>query len=162
VLDFEIGRFTRRCAATGREFRPGDAFYSVLILEGSAVIRKDYSAEHWPGAAEEAICWWKSEMPDPSAHKVTWAPNDAILGYFIELSAKPGDADQLYILALLMIRRRIVRLEQTLRNEVGDEEMWLYCPSNEQEYRVPVVEPDARRIEQIQEELAQLLFSAVK
>jgi hypothetical protein len=161
-VDFEIGRFTRRCAATDREFRPGDTFYSVLIPAGATVIRKDYSADHWPGAAEESICWWKSEMPDTSAHKVTWAPNDAILGYFTELIEKPTRADQLYVLALLMIRKRIVRLEESQRNEAGDEEMLLYCPGNEQEYRVAVVEPDAQRIEQIQTELAQLLFSAVK
>ena len=162
MLDFEIGRFTRRCAATDRELQPGDAFYSLLIAEGEMVVRKDYSAENWPGAPEDAICHWKSEMPDASAHKVTWAPKDAILGYFLELLEKPDDADQLYVLALLLIRKRIVRMEETQRNDADCEEMLLYCPSNEQEYRVPVVEPNAERIEQIQEELAQLLFSAVK
>jgi hypothetical protein len=161
-LEFEIGRFTRRCAATDRELRPGDAFYSVLVPDGGAVLRKDYSADHWPGAPDEAICWWKSEMPDVSAHKVTWAPNDAILECFAELTEKSDQADQLYVLALLLIRKRIVRLEETQQNAAGDEEMLLYCPGNEKEYRVRVVEPDAGRIEQIQQGLAQLLFSAVK
>lgn len=126
------------------------------------MVRKDYSADHWPGAPQDAIGWWKAEMPDASARKVSWAPNDAILGFFTELLEKPDRADQLYILALLLIRKRIVRLEESQRNELGDEEMLLYCPSNEKEYCVTVAEPSADRVEQIQDELAQLLFSAVK
>jgi hypothetical protein len=161
-LDFEIGRFTRKCAATGREFQPGDAFYSVLVPDGAGVIRQDYSDEHWPGAPENAIGWWKAEMPDTSARKVTWAPNDTIIGYFTELIEKPNCADQLYVMSLLLIRKRIVRLEETQRNESGEEEMLLYCPSREQEFQVKVVEPGAERIAQIQEELTQLLFSAVQ
>jgi hypothetical protein len=101
-------------------------------------------------------------MPDNSARKVTWAPHDAILGYFHELTESPAQEDELYVLALLMIRRRIVRLEETERDDDGREIMHLYCPSEESEFQVPVVEPTPQRIEEIQAELASLLFSAVK
>ena len=161
-LDYEVGRCTRRCAASDVEFKPGDQFYSVLLPEGAEVVRKDYAAENWPGATDEAICWWKSEMPDVAQGKVTWAPNDAILNYFLELVEKPTETDQLYILALLMIRKRIVRLEETERQEDGQELMLLYCPSQEKEFRVRVVEPTAERIAEIQTELAALLFSAIR
>ena len=164
AVEVEIadGTFQATFQQEAGEFKPGDVFYSELIPEGAHVIRRDYSAQHWPGAPENAIGWWKSEMPDTSANKVTWAPNDAILGYFNELLEKPDCADQLYVLSLLLIRKRIMRLEETQSNDAGDEEMLLFCPSLEQEFQVRVVEPTAARVVEIQDELAQLLFSAVK
>lgn len=159
-MDFEIGRFTRRCAATGREFQPGDRFYSVLLPSDSTVERKDYLESAWEGAPEQAICWWKAEMPAANANRVTWAPHEAVLDYFLQLQQRPDAADQLYVLTLLMIRRRIFRLEETIRDASAGETMVVYCASHDSEYRIPVVEPDRHRISQIEQELTQLLFSS--
>jgi hypothetical protein len=62
------------------------------------------------------------------------------------------------VLALLMVRRRIVRSEGTESDASGQETLKLFCPRNETEYRVPVVLPGtSERAEAIQQELAQLL-----
>ena len=60
-----------------------------------------------------------------------------------------------------MVRRHILRLEDS-EDESGKEIMVLYCPRNEAEYRVPVVQPTQERINKIQSELELLLFSAVE
>ena len=65
----------------------------------------------------------------------------------------------LLILALLLTRRRILRLEETEKDEQGRETMILYCPRNENEYSVAAVMPTAERVKEIQEELASLLFA---
>ncbi len=161
-MEFDIGRFTRKCAATERELQPGDAFYSVLIPAGAEVERKDYLASAWPGAPDDAICWWKSEMPSADARRVTWAPSDAILEYFSQLLERGDSPDQLYVLALWMIRRRIVRWDETRSNDQGAETMFLFCAANDTEYQVPIVEPRAERIIEIEQELARLLFTAAE
>ena len=48
-MEYEHVHCTRRCAATGRELRPGEAFYSVLTDEAAKLVRQDYSAEAWTG-----------------------------------------------------------------------------------------------------------------
>ena len=48
-LDFEIQRFTRRCAATDRPLEPGELCYTVLEVEGAEVVRKDFAASAWTG-----------------------------------------------------------------------------------------------------------------
>lgn len=158
MLDFEIQRCSRRCAATDRELTPGEWFYSVLLAEGGDVVRRDFAADAWQGPPEEAIGWWKSQMPSPDAKKMHWAPNDVMLHYFEQLEGREDKQDVRYVLALLMVRRRIMKLEESV-TEDEQEILVLYCPRNENQYRVPVVNPTPEQVEQIQEELAQLLFA---
>ena len=159
MLDFEVRRFTRRCAKTDRELAPGEIFFSTLVAEGSEVVRYDYSADAWDGAPEKTLGWWKSQFPDPKSRKLHWAPNDVMLHYFIEIDQQPEKEDVRDILALLMIRRRILRLEETERDEQGREIMILYCPRDENEYSVIAAMPSEERAKEIQEELANLLFA---
>jgi hypothetical protein len=161
VLDYEIGRCTRKCAQTGEDFKPGQPFYSALMQDGAEITRRDFSEAAWQGPPENCIGSWKSVMPDPNAKKVAWAPQDVILDFFIELEHQPDKLDTRFVLALLMVRRHVLRLEDT--ETVGShEQMVLYCPRNETEYRVLVSQPAPERISQIQIELELLLFSAVE
>ncbi len=159
MFEFDIQRCTRRCAKTEREFRPGETFYSVLVAEGAEVVRYDYSQEAWDEPPENTVGWWKSQMPEPNAKKVNWAPNDVMLHYFVELENDPTKADVRYVLALLMVRRRIVRLEETETDEAGNEQLVLYCPKNETDYRVAVLDPSPERAAEIQDELSKLLYA---
>jgi hypothetical protein len=159
MLDFEIQRCTRRCAKTDRELQPGEEVYSVLLTEGAEVVRRDFSRQAWDGPPEEAIGWWKSRIPDATAKRANWAPNDVMLEYFQQLEAKPEKSDVRYVLALLMARRRILRLEDAETDDSGQESLVVFCPRNEVEYRVPVCLPDSQRAEEIQDELARLLLA---
>jgi hypothetical protein len=158
-MDYEIQRCTRCCAATGRELTPGEEFYSVLVAEGAELTRCDYSAEAWQGPPEGAIGWWKSQMPSPTSKRLHWAPNDVMLHFFEELEGQPDKHDMRYVLALLLVRRRVMRQEEEERDEEGREVMVLYCPRREATYKVAVAAPDESRIQEIQEELAKLLFA---
>ena len=61
------------------------------------------------------------------------------------------------MLALLLLRRRVLRLEETEAEGTDQETMLLYCPRREAEYRVVVSKPDGDRTNEIQAELARLL-----
>jgi hypothetical protein len=159
MLDFEVQRCTRRCAKTDRELKPGEAFFSVLMTEGAEIVRYDYAEDAWEGAPEEALGWWKSRMPEPNANRLHWAPNDVMLHYFEELESQEDKLDVRYVLSLLLIRRRVVRLEDTETDDAGREVMVLYCPKKESEHRAVVASPSGERIQEIQQELAGLLFA---
>ena len=159
MLDFEVQRCTRHCAATERELKPSEPFYSVLVQEGAQIIRRDYCVDAWQGPPDGALGFWKSEMPDPAARKLHWAPNDVMRHYFQQLVALDDNRDTTYVLALLMIRRRLLRLEESELDDSGGEVLVVYCPRAEEQYRVPVVEPTADRIQEIQHDLSKLLFA---
>ena len=110
LLDFEVQRCTRRCAATDRALEPGDVCYSVLEMNGADVVRKDFCAEAWNGPPEAAFGWWRSRMPEPTAKKIKLAPNDVLLELFDQLADRPDQQDLRYVLTLLLVRRRVLRL----------------------------------------------------
>lgn len=158
-MEYERAHCTRRCAQTGRELRPGETIYSALFAEGSNVVRRDYAAEAWQGPPENALGWWKSVLPKREGVVVHWAPNDVMLDLLEQFEGDPARADMRYVLALLLVRRRVCRLEESKSDPQQGETMVLFCPRREQEYRIAVSIPSDTRIKEIQEELAHLLFA---
>jgi hypothetical protein len=169
LLDFEVQRCTRRCAATDRALDPGDECYSVLEVQGADVIRKDFCADVWKGAPETALGWWKSRVPEPTAKKIKLAPNDVLLELFENLAAADEQQDLRYVLALLLVRRRVLRI--ALANETDADEseidqpaaeahvMSLFCPKRDATYEVAVAMPTGERIDEIQQQLSNLLIA---
>ncbi len=157
MVEFDITRCSRKCAATDRDLQAGEICYSALVPDGDQVVRRDYSAEAWQGPPEDAIGWWKSIVVDPNAKKMHWAPSDVMLNYFVQLADNPAAEDTRYVLALLLVRKRILRNEGTEKDASGRDVLVLYSPRQECEHRVPEVLPSAERVAAIQDELAQLL-----
>ena len=157
MLDFDIQRCSRRCSVTDRELKNGETCYSVLVPQGGEVVRLDYSAEAWPGPPASAIGWWQSVVVDPNAGRPHWAPNDVMLNYFERLLEDPAAEDARYVLALLLVRRRIARVERTDHDAAGREQLVIYCPRNEREYSVAEAMPSDARALEIQQQLAELL-----
>lgn len=158
MTDFDVERCTRHCAATGRPLAEGETFYSMLVPDGAQLKRLDYAVDSWPGPRDDAIGWWKSKMPTVDNKQPKLAPSEILLKLFRELEHSVAQRDLRYVLALLMIRRRILRLEDTIPDEQGGEVLMLYCSKDESTHHVPLVLPDEARAEQIQNELAKLLF----
>lgn len=158
-MDYEVERCTRHCAASGRELHEGEEFYSVLLAQRGEVHRRDYAAEAWTAPPDGAFAWWKSRMPTREAKQGQLAPNEALLALFNELERSEGSEDLRYVLALLLVRRRVLREEEIEHDETGRGVLVLYCPRDECTHRVPVVTPEPRRADEIQAELSRLLFA---
>jgi hypothetical protein len=166
LLDFEVQRSTRRCAATERALEPGDVCYSVLEVRGADVIRTDYCREAWTGPPQKAFGWWKSRIPEPTAKKIKLAPNEVLLELFDQLADRHEQQDLRYVLALLLIRRRVLRLDvpsealaSTPVPATESECLVVYCPKRDAAYEVKVAMPDSARIDEIQQQLSELLIA---
>lgn len=172
LLDFEVQRCTRSCAATERALKPGDECYSVLEIDGAEVIRKDYCREAWKGAPDSAFGWWKSRVPEPTAKKIKLAPNEVLLELFDQLADKNEQRDLRYVLALLLVRRRVLRVDVShdqTQDESSDartnnvaESMTLYCPKRETTCEVAIAMPRGQRIDEIQRHLSELLVAGAE
>lgn len=159
-MEYEVARPTRKCAATGRELHEGETCYSVLVSEGARYRRVDYAPEAWNGPPEKAVGWWRSKVPSKAPPRPKWAPHDVLLNLFLSMEGRPAEGDRRYVLALLLIRRRIVRLEETQVDAQGRETLVVYCPREDATFKVPVTNPSAERIHEIDGELAALLTTA--
>jgi len=174
LLDFEVQRCSRRCASTDRPLEPGDVCFSVLEVSGAEVLRKDFSAEAWNGAPDGAFGWWKSRIPEPTAKKIKLAPNEVLLELFDQLAAQPDQTDLRYVLALLLVRRRVLRVEEVsgvafqlsqvsdtrhLTPDTLNEVMRVYCSKRDATYEVAVSMPTGMRVNEIQQQLSDLLIA---
>jgi hypothetical protein len=159
MLDFEVQRCTRHCATTDRPLEPGESFYSVLVSEAAEIVRRDYSEAAWNGPPPGALGWWKSQMPGSDTLKPRLAPNQILLELFLQWQDDASKREVRYVLTLLMIRRRVLRLEATEPAAEGPAEMVLFCPRINETFRVAVAEPEGERVPEIQAELGELLFA---
>ncbi|MDO4551534.1 MAG: hypothetical protein Q4C96_09835 [Planctomycetia bacterium] len=150
--------FSPVCSKTKREICPGETFYTVLIEEKDSYIRENYSLEAWDGPPKECVGYWKTKIPekrDALRHKT--AVNDILLLVFDHLYESGQNPEKLYILALLMIRRRIFRLDEEEHSPHSVPRLNVYCPRRDESYLLPVRIPDQDAQDEIQKELARLL-----
>jgi len=157
LLDFEVAHCSRRCSASGRTLAPGEHYFSTLHMEHGNPVRRDFAAEAWRGPDAAAFAWWQSRVPEQPDARVRLAPNVVLLNLFAELGDSSDEADFRYVLGLLLLRRKLVKLEETRRDAEG-ETLVLDCPRREERYELRAAMPTAERAAELQQRLAVLLY----
>lgn len=121
---WRIGRGNRTCFLSGEEIPPGESFYSALVEDGDDFQRRDFAVAAWPDAEKgEFFSYWKNkprpEKGGPAKRKIDY---ERLLSFFDELAdaAEPRRRLFRYVLALILSRRRILRLDATRRTAEGE------------------------------------------
>lgn len=114
VLPYKVSRSTKRCAVDDRPLRPGEWYFSAIFLEGEDFVRKDYAVENFASPPEAAIGHWKRRMPPPGPRKKVPLPAEVLLQLLRELESFPDRHVTRYLLALTLLRRRVVTLDHSL------------------------------------------------
>ena len=158
MQEFAIQRSSRKCHTGDRAFEASERYYSVVLQRGSELVRQDFSKEHWQGPPEKAVGWWVSQMPAKRTGKLTMAPTLVLLDALEKLCEKPDDGDLAYLLAVLLIRKRLL-MEQTSEHAEGEpSHMHLTHSSNGREFLVPINMPNPDRTETLHQKLIDLLY----
>ena len=137
MIDYQIQPNSRRCAATGRELRPGEKVFSVLMEEGGRLVRKDFAAEAWQGPPAEAFSFWAGRVVAPESKKRAPIDDEMLLDCFKRLDGQT-EASRIrfrYIVALLLMRRKRFRFSEAVK-ENGQEWLSLRCTRTGAMHRV--------------------------
>jgi hypothetical protein len=128
MTEYQIQPHTRRCAATGRELRPGEKFYTALLEEGDRFLRKDYSSEAWQGSPPGAFSFWSGRVPPPEDAKRPRIDDDLLAECFsrLEGEAEPAKVNFRFVAGLLLMRRKRFKFEEALTVS-GREILTLRC-----------------------------------
>lgn len=159
MVEYEFRRASRVCSAENRPLQPGEAFVSALVeLPDGSLMRVDTAAASWKGPPEDCVGWWRCRMPDLQRGKVHWAPPEILLAAF-QHALSSGRTDVAWVMALLLMRKRILLGRgDDLRPGEG---LAVIEPRSKQEYRILETEIAPDRIEAIQRELEEKLFTDV-
>ena len=158
MLDYQIQPNTRRCSATGRELKPGERYFSVLLDENGKFVRRDYSAEAWQGPPPGAFSFWVGRIPSGETKKRPPIDDELLLDCFTRLEGETesGRVNFRFVLALLLMRRKRLKLEESVVED-GDEVLVMRCTRSGAEHRVVNPQLTEEQIAEVQEEVFQAL-----
>ena len=119
MTDYQIQPHTRRCSATGRELLPGERYYTALLEEGDQFVRQDFASDAWQGPPPGAFSFWTGRVPEPDESAKPSFDDEALEECFQRLTGQtePSRVNFRYVVALLLIRRKRFRFEQTVEEE---------------------------------------------
>lgn len=159
MLNFDFKRTARKCSNTGRSFSSGEEYISLLLEEGEELVRKDLALDDFDSPPENCVGWWKSKVPDLQQGKVFWAPKDILLNYFNHLIENANE-HHAYVMAILLLQKKFLRLRDTIEED-GKQVMHLQNTSTKEICEVTVVDVSPDRVAEIQNDLAEKLFTDV-
>lgn len=158
TTSYPILNHTRVCATTGRPLLPGEKFRSMLLDDAGQFVRKDYSADAWPGAPDNAIASWAGTVPEIHQKRRLTFDADLLMECFGRL-AEETDPEKVrfrYVIALLLLRRKQLRFEDVRRD--GDQEyLQLKCPKTGNAFEVVDPHLSEADIAKVQEEVVKVL-----
>lgn len=162
MSEIEVGKRTGRCSATGRVFEEGERYCAALIETPEGVDRRDYALDAWQGPPEGTLCFWHGRVPVRAQKGPVTVNADLLTRLFcrLEEETSPGRQQFRFMLALLLMRKRILRLSDTIQD--GDEEYWeLTLMSDRSTHRVlnPRLSPEAT--ERLSEQLTAVLSGEI-
>jgi hypothetical protein len=161
--DWPIKHRADACARTGRPFRPGEQFYTLLFREGDGFRREDLSEEAWTQRNENIrpFSFWKTRYePPPAAPPETLAKESAeeLLRRLLAQN-DPANANACYVLAVMLERKRV--LKQVKSDRTDDRPVLIYeHAKNGDVFIVSDVQLRLDEIGHVQEEVSRLLKSA--
>jgi hypothetical protein len=158
MMEYQIEANTRRCTATGRELKPGDKFYSVLVDEDGKFQRRDYAGEAWQGPSQDAFCFWCGRIPALADGQRPPIDEDLLFDCFHRLEGEldPAHVNFRYVVALLLMRRKRLKFEAA--GTEGDRDvLTLRCVRSRNHYRV--INPALTEVEMtaVQDEVFRVL-----
>ena len=158
MTEYQIQPHTRRCSVTGRELKPGEKVYTALLEEGDHLVRRDYSGEAWQGPPAGAFGFWAGRVPPPDEGRRPAIDDELLVDCFLRLEGQeePNKLSFRYIVALLLMRRKRFRFEES-RSEGGQEILRLRCSRTRTAYEVVNPRLTADELAAAQEEVFKVL-----
>jgi len=161
VTDWRIHRREVLCGACQRPFGDGEALYSLLHLAAEPLRREDRCERCFvdPGVVEGLLFWRTHHVQDGSRRLAV--DFDAIEELFVALESRkePRSMELRYLLTLLLLRKKRLKLVGVRRGEAG-ETMCVRRPRRTEEYEVAVFELDGERAQALRADLARIFEGA--
>jgi hypothetical protein len=160
--DWNIQSRARQCAVTGRPFNEGDPVHSALYWKDGAYLRIDMSEEAWNQRNDNIapISSWKfayEPPPPPPPEPLKKDDAESLLRRMMEEN-EPSKLNARYILALMLERKRILKMLDRKKNGADTILIYEHTPTGEtwliQDPHLKLAE-----LEPVQNEVAALLHT---
>lgn len=160
--EWNVNRCGERCAACSRAFDVGEWVQTVLYARGEAYERRDFCAGCAAGAEDAVrVGAWRARRAAPAAPKARPIDREALLEFFrrLESDGAPERVEFRFVLALLLWRKKVLRLEGSRGAADADApDVWTFVqPSDGTRHAVVRPEIADERVDRLSESLESLL-----
>ena len=147
-----------RCSRCETVFEELQEYYSAIYERPESFERRDFCSKCWPGGADEMFSFWKRRVPPKEMKPKKFVDDEMLLDFFKRLD---GATEELkvnfrYILALVLMRKRLLKFEGTRRDETGE---YLKIKLRRRDTLQEVFNPDLteEKIGQVTDEIGHIL-----
>lgn len=159
--DWKIKKKEGACAACERPFEEGESHFSLLVLGPETLGREDRCTACFESSAErpdDLIFWRTWRRPD---HRRLAVDFDSVERLFLALGGRADErlAELRYLLALLLMRKKRLKLVRVLRRE-GSELLVLRRPRRTEELETLVFDLTAERAAGLRDDLERIFAGA--
>ena len=160
MVEWKVNRSQRVCAVSGRVFEAGDNFFSALREENDSFIRLDYAEDIWLEVDKSTFfSYWKAHIPEKDQERKNRLKIDteAFYTFFCNLQNQEKDRNRLftYLLALILIRKRLLRLNEIEKSPEG-ESLIIYDTRRKEEIRIAVPEVTEEAMNEAKNQLEEI------
>jgi len=166
--DYDIARPAGACLRCGRELQAGDEFMAVLAEADDQLLREDYCLSCWDGdgrkgPAGDVLGTWRTRVPRPKEKKRLFVDDDLLVNFFQRLADANSPAKMAfrYVLALVLMRKRLLVYDRTERPDDGTEVWNMHLRGSGQVCSMVDPKMDQDRISEVSQQLGQILEAEV-
>lgn len=163
--DWNIQGRSRNCQGCNRAFADREVYHTLLFEQRSGFERQDvcstcWDAQHKHGAVDRKgfISHWQGQFvlaPPPPPEPIQKDNAESLLRQLLDLN-DPSWLPAAYILAVMLERKRILKVRQQLRS--GGKRSFVYeIPRSGDVFTIPDPELQLDQLERVQRDVAQLL-----
>ncbi len=160
MTDWSFRRRQGWCQACEKRFDEGERHASSLAVVGEALAREDMCSGCWLGRAgrDDLFHWFTRHREGKRGLQLDLGTLEAL---FVRLEgrAEPRVREMRYLLALLLLRKRRIKVDRILREAEG-ESMLVHRPRRKESFRVFVFDFTAERMQELRADLVLLLEGA--
>lgn len=168
VREFKITKSDGRCPACGKELLPEEEIVALAYNGEEELFRRDYhracwdalnSAENSPARDPEVLGVWRTRVPRPEEKKKLLVDDSLIAGFFERLDGTndPAKICFRYVLALILLRKKILVYEGMERRDDGTEVWKMRFKGDEAIHEVVDPHMDEDKIAQVSASLSEIM-----
>jgi hypothetical protein len=162
--EWHIQSRAHACQSCGQGFRDGAAFHTLLFDEKKEFLRMDICSDCWAGQYSEArdrrgfVSHWMGQYEPPPAaapEAIRKDTAESLLRKLVELN-DPAYLAASYILAVMLERKRLLRVKEQVRSE-GHRTFIYEHPKSGDVFTIPDPDLQLNQLEEVQRQVAGLL-----
>lgn len=156
--EWNMPRRGEACVGCRRGFEVGEAIQALLYATEAGYERRDYCLECRPPETPAPLGVWRTRRPEPVVSKVQRFDREAVYSFFerLEGAREPDQVQFRFVLALLLWRKKVLKLERT--TQADGHEVWEFVATRSgTAYQVARPELDEAQLERLSTQLERLL-----